>query len=216
MKINFQNILFGLRGIGVIVAILAVSSCGRNDDTESVPDAYSAGAKETHLVVAAPLEEKDGTQRLWVCKGTKVQDGTPADGYLVSIGTGKGAYSDPDAQTTANRGNINSNLTPVGELFISRMLPYSCQAGMLSRCMQLSGVEKNINKSTIYRGIYIHGTSKANYDDLGESASHGCVRMTTQDVTQVYKRVKKGTRVWINSAGLPRNQNPCNFTGKAR
>jgi hypothetical protein len=80
--------------------------------------------------------------------------------------------------------------------------------------MQLDGIEQGINQNTVRRSIYIHGTPAGNYKFLGDSASHGCVRMTQTDVRTVYDLVSKGTRVYINSDGVNRGS-PCHFTGEA-
>lgn len=49
----------------------------------------------------------------------------------------------------------------------------------------------NLNVS----GIRIHGTYK--YWSIGHAASHGCMRMRTRDVEDLYNRVRVGTPVYI-------------------
>ena len=44
------------------------------------------------------------------------------------------------------------------------------------------------NKDTLYR---IHGTNQPEY--IGQAISSGCIRMTNEDVIDLYKRVKPGT-----------------------
>jgi lipoprotein-anchoring transpeptidase ErfK/SrfK len=48
------------------------------------------------------------------------------------------------------------------------------------------------NKDTLYR---IHGTNQPEY--IGEAISSGCIRMTNEDVIDLYKRVKMGTVVVV-------------------
>jgi lipoprotein-anchoring transpeptidase ErfK/SrfK len=48
------------------------------------------------------------------------------------------------------------------------------------------------NKDTLYR---IHGTNQPEY--IGEAISSGCIRMTNEDVIDLYKRVKVGTVVVV-------------------
>ena len=48
------------------------------------------------------------------------------------------------------------------------------------------------NKDTLYR---IHGTNQPEY--LGHAISSGCIRMTNEDVIDLYKRVKTGTVVVV-------------------
>ena len=51
-------------------------------------------------------------------------------------------------------------------------------------------------KDTLYR---IHGTNQPEY--IGQAISSGCIRMTNQNVIDLYKRVKVGTVVVVLQAG---------------
>jgi L,D-transpeptidase catalytic domain len=46
-------------------------------------------------------------------------------------------------------------------------------------------------------GYLIHGTHVYNEDSIGEAVSHGCVRMTNEDLTKLYPLVPRGTPVII-------------------
>jgi lipoprotein-anchoring transpeptidase ErfK/SrfK len=48
------------------------------------------------------------------------------------------------------------------------------------------------NKDTLYR---IHGTNQPEY--IGSAISSGCIRMTNEDVIDLYNRVKMGTTVVV-------------------
>jgi lipoprotein-anchoring transpeptidase ErfK/SrfK len=48
------------------------------------------------------------------------------------------------------------------------------------------------NKHTLYR---IHGTNQPEY--IGQAISSGCIRLTNEDVIDLYKRVKQGTVVVV-------------------
>jgi lipoprotein-anchoring transpeptidase ErfK/SrfK len=48
------------------------------------------------------------------------------------------------------------------------------------------------NKDTMYR---IHGTNQPEY--IGQAISSGCIRLTNEDVIDLYKRVKQGTVVVV-------------------
>jgi lipoprotein-anchoring transpeptidase ErfK/SrfK len=48
------------------------------------------------------------------------------------------------------------------------------------------------NKDTLYR---IHGTNQPEY--IGQAISSGCIRMTNEDVMDLYSRVKMGTIVVV-------------------
>ena len=69
-----------------------------------------------------------------------------------------------------------------------------------SRILWLSGEEEGINKGhsdidSRKRCIYIHGTAEEGL--IGKPASHGCIRMTNDDVIDLYPKVGVGTHVII-------------------
>lgn len=47
----------------------------------------------------------------------------------------------------------------------------------------------------LWNGIGIHGTR--NIESLGTDASHGCIRMSTEDVLELYPKVPVGCPVYI-------------------
>ena len=55
------------------------------------------------------------------------------------------------------------------------------------------------NKDNLYR---IHGTNQPEY--IGAAISSGCIRMTNEDVIDLYNRVKIGTPVIVLAPGRPR------------
>jgi lipoprotein-anchoring transpeptidase ErfK/SrfK len=52
------------------------------------------------------------------------------------------------------------------------------------------------NKDTLYR---IHGTNQPEY--IGQAISSGCIRMTNEDVIDLFNRVKQGTTVVVLGPG---------------
>ncbi len=68
-----------------------------------------------------------------------------------------------------------------------------------SRILWLSGLEENINKGkevdSFARYIYIHGTPEEWL--LGTKASKGCIRMSNQDVIELFDKVHEGMIVNI-------------------
>jgi lipoprotein-anchoring transpeptidase ErfK/SrfK len=52
------------------------------------------------------------------------------------------------------------------------------------------------NKDTLYR---IHGTNQPEY--IGQAMSSGCIRLTNEDVIDLYKRVKPGAMVVVIAPG---------------
>lgn len=66
---------------------------------------------------------------------------------------------------------------------------------ILSRILWLDGVDsENINSKQRY--IYIHGTNQE--DLIGNPASCGCIRMSNQDVIELYNRTEIGSTVNIS------------------
>ena len=70
------------------------------------------------------------------------------------------------------------------------------------------------NKDTLYR---IHGTNQPEY--IGEAISSGCIRMTNEDVIDLYKRVKVGTVVVVlapHQGNSPANPRLASAAGRLR
>jgi L,D-transpeptidase YbiS len=63
-----------------------------------------------------------------------------------------------------------------------------------SRILWLDGLEEH-NANTRDRFIYIHGTKHE--DDIGSPASHGCIRMRSADVIELFELVDETTPVVI-------------------
>jgi len=99
---------------------------------------------------------------------------------------------------------LGDNLTlselekPINEKYRKKHLK-GCEDVITSRIMWLEGMEEGVNKGgnvdTYSRYIYIHGT--AHEELIGKEASHGCVRMRNDNVIELFKKVKKETRVLI-------------------
>lgn len=70
---------------------------------------------------------------------------------------------------------------------------------ILGRILWLSGTEVGKNRlgdcDTMRRYIYIHGTPENT--PMGKALSHGCIRMHTHDVIELYDLVSVGTEVEI-------------------
>ena len=66
---------------------------------------------------------------------------------------------------------------------------------MQTRILWLDGLEPH-NTNTYDRYVYIHGTNAESR--LGVPASEGCVRMSNDDVIDLYDRVQPGTEVTID------------------
>jgi HAD superfamily phosphoserine phosphatase-like hydrolase len=65
---------------------------------------------------------------------------------------------------------------------------------IISRILWLDGLE-DANRNTRERFIYIHGTNHES--SLGQPNSHGCIRMSGDDIIQLYGMVDVGTEIEI-------------------
>jgi len=70
----------------------------------------------------------------------------------------------------------------------------SGKALVTSRVLRLDGLEKS-NRNTYRRYIYIHGTNKEKY--LGQEKSHGCIRMSNDEVIELFNETSKGSLVYL-------------------
>ena len=118
---------------------------------------------------------------------------------------------------------INSNKTPTGLHIVASMLGRKLPAGTLfknriptskiikhipkdnqdyitSRIIRLSGLEDGINKGgdvdTFDRYIYIHGTP--HIGKLGTPESHGCIRMSDNNVIKLFDLISYKELVLID------------------
>jgi len=77
-------------------------------------------------------------------------------------------------------------------------VPNSDWAGDLAGKVIPGGVPENPLKARwlgIYNGVGIHGTAERG--SIGSNASHGCIRMLVEDVTELYDDVPVGAPVYI-------------------
>lgn len=89
---------------------------------------------------------------------------------------------------------------PTGELYSPQLRQrYPDRDWILTRILWLTGLEDGINRlgevDTRKRFIYIHGAP----DDavMGVPGSHGCIRMTNDDIIELFDQVQVGTPVRI-------------------
>ena len=71
---------------------------------------------------------------------------------------------------------------------------------ILTRILWLSGLEHGRNRlrevDTMRRYIYLHGAPDTT--TLGAPGSHGCIRMSNDDIIELFEMVKAGTEVMIH------------------
>jgi lipoprotein-anchoring transpeptidase ErfK/SrfK len=132
------------------------------------------------------------------------QDGVPIKTYKISTSKfGLGSRS-------------GSNCTPIGKMGVAKKIGCYAPKGMVfksrrptgeilkpnapgrdpivSRIIWLHGKEGH-NRNTFRRCIYIHGTPEE--WRLGSPASYGCIRMSSADVIDLYKRIHVGAEVQV-------------------
>ena len=67
---------------------------------------------------------------------------------------------------------------------------------VMTRILWLDGTDPG-NANTYERFIYIHGTNHEG--EIGEPASHGCIRMRNSDLVELFDRVGVDTPVMIKA-----------------
>ena len=91
---------------------------------------------------------------------------------------------------------------PLGTVFKSRRRVKATKKLMrdedlvMTRILWLDGLDPG-NANTQERFIYIHGTNHE--ESLGKPASHGCIRMRSADLLELYELVDVDTPVAINA-----------------
>lgn len=137
-------------------------------------------------------------QRLSLKRGRATLRSFPISTSKYGVGTEEGSFKTPPGRFRIAE-KIGEGL-PTNIAFKAR-LPVSPSAEMLkgedlvmSRILWLDGLEKE-NANTYDRYVYIHGTN--NEEQIGEPASHGCIRMRNADVAELFEAVPLDTRVTI-------------------
>jgi lipoprotein-anchoring transpeptidase ErfK/SrfK len=95
-------------------------------------------------------------------------------------------------------GTVFVRRRPTGELLTPDLrAQFPDRDWMLTRILWLQGLEPGVNRGgdvdTLRRFVYIHGT--ADEERIGEPASHGCVRMRSDDIVRLFDAVANGTLV---------------------
>lgn len=133
-----------------------------------------------------------------------VSNGKPVKTYKVS--TSKFGLGDQPGSNRTPLGHLRvankiGGNTPLGSVFKNRR-----QTGeilkpnapgrdpIVTRILWLKGMEDR-NRNAFRRTIYIHGTPEERR--LGYPASYGCIRMSSKDVADLFKRVGYGADVFI-------------------
>ena len=89
---------------------------------------------------------------------------------------------------------------PTGEIYTAALAAqYPERDWILTRILWLGGLEPGFNRfhevDTAWRYIYIHGSP--DHGVSGDPQSHGCIRMKSPDLLELFDNVKTGMRVLI-------------------
>jgi lipoprotein-anchoring transpeptidase ErfK/SrfK len=182
---GLQTPRFILLGCLSLLTAFAFSGCGGS----------SFFGRDTHNKMIVSVNDQ---------KMMLVRDGEPVKIYKVS--TSKFGVGDMPG----------SNRTPLGRLQVARKIGDNAPIGavfknrrptgevikpnvpgrdpVVTRILWLTGTELR-NRHAFNRTIYIHGTPEEKR--LGQPASYGCIRMSSRDVADLYKRVGHGADVFV-------------------
>jgi L,D-transpeptidase YbiS len=137
-------------------------------------------------------------QRLDLVIGDGVLASYPISTSRFGLGSEEGSMKTPLGRFRI--GEKIGNDLPSRTIFRSRLPLASDEAPpttddlILSRILWLEGLEEH-NANTRERYIYIHGTNRE--DEIGQPASHGCIRMKNADLIALFDRVPLGAEVII-------------------
>ena len=194
--------------LGILAADVVLSGCMQATTYQAAPEATLKPADRAQLakaqyakVVNEPFRRAIVDYHRKEMPGTivvdsdnhylyLVQDGGKAIRYGVTVGEEALAFSG-----IARVGNMSEwpKWTPTAEIH-KRIegLPASVPGGVDNPLGARALYLYQGNRDTLFR---IHGTNQPEY--IGTSISSGCIRMTNEDVIDLYSRVKQGTVVVV-------------------
>ncbi|MEX2524930.1 MAG: L,D-transpeptidase [Gammaproteobacteria bacterium] len=115
---------------------------------------------------------------------------TPRGEHLITEKIGAGC--EPDTVFVGRR--------PTGEIYRAQLRDdYPDRDWILTRILRLQGTEEGINRGgsvdSYERYIYIHGAPED--AAMGQPGSHGCIRMRSSDIIELFDLIETGTTVTI-------------------
>jgi lipoprotein-anchoring transpeptidase ErfK/SrfK len=99
-------------------------------------------------------------------------------------------------------GTVFRGRRPTGETYDAELAArFPERDWILARILWLGGLEPGFNRygpvDTAWRYIYIHGSPDSGV--TGIPASHGCIRMKSGDMAELFERVEVGMRVLVKA-----------------
>ncbi len=225
----FHSVTLNSRRVAAALGALAIGTFAFAGSAAAAPVQLfpflmSPPAQYAPPVQAAPADDDEGTVREMPARfkrqvvnyatreapGTIVIDTPNTYLYYVlgggqairyGIGVGREGFTWSGVQTITRKAEW-PNWTPPAEMIARQpYLPRYMAGGpgnpLGARAMYLG--------TTVYR---IHGTNRP--DTIGTAVSSGCLRLTNEDVTDLYSRVNVGTKVIV----LPMDRRADNTSGK--
>jgi len=143
-------------------------------------------------------------QRLGLLEGGRLVLDHPVSTASAGIGCEEGSYKTPPGWHRIHQ-RIGAG-APQGAIFKSRIATGEVWDGgpldeelILTRVMTLAGLEIGVNqgpgRDSLERFIYLHGTNQE--AGIGQALSHGCVRLRTADVTELFEALREGDPVLL-------------------
>jgi hypothetical protein len=152
-----------------------------------------------HAIVSA------AEQRMVLLEHGRVVGSYPVSTSKFGLGDQKNSYRTPEGRMIVAK-KIGGD-HPKGAVFKSRqwtgeVLPPNAPGRdpVLTRILWLKGRESQ-NRNAFARHIYIHGTTEESR--IGQPVSFGCVRMKSEDVIDLYNKVRVGTPVTVIAGRMP-------------
>jgi lipoprotein-anchoring transpeptidase ErfK/SrfK len=139
-------------------------------------------------------------QELTLKRGRKKLATYPVSTSRFGLGSKEGSMKTPTGRFRVEE-KIGEGM-PLGTVFKSRRpikatkKPLREEDLIMTRILWLDGLDPR-NANTHARFIYIHGTNHE--ENIGEPASHGCIRMRNADLVELFEFVKRGTPVVIKA-----------------
>jgi len=125
---------------------------------------------------------------------SKFGEGDRPGSYRTPLGTMKVAEK---IGTNAPKGTVFKSRRRTGEILKANA---PGRDPIVSRIIWLTGTEHR-NRHAYKRCIYIHGTAEER--KIGQAVSYGCIRMRSQDVISLYRKIGTGTEVEVIRGSLP-------------
>ena len=139
-------------------------------------------------------------QRLDLLSGDVGLSSYPVSTSRFGLGSEEGSMKTPLGRFKIGE-KIGDNV-PIKTVFRSRIplapndAPQPSDDLVLTRILWLDGLEEH-NANTRERFIYIHGTNHE--EEIGQPASHGCIRMKNADLIALFDQVPLGAEVVIST-----------------